>query len=262
MLISSNECTYIPTPTHPHTHTHTHTHTHAHTHPNSTLQPQASTLQPKVHTSTSPETSVKNQKATTTMSITPTTHSHSPQSHRPTLPLKRPSNLTSRGESKERQKVQELGRMGPEMTGKTSTQSSSKSCSHQDCVEKSPEASSKELILHPRKVDVRQKQEGKKRHGKSDTPLLSPVTELQNKGESRSKDQQCIDRLSAKKAATSKDHTQLSSQATSKDHTQLSSHYKLLSTWESDYSRGSNANRAPVLYAFDTIADKLAATKG
>jgi len=140
--------------------------------------------------------------------------------------------------------------MGPEMTGKTSTQSSSKSCSHQDCVEKSPEASSKEFTLHPRKVDVRQKQEGKKRHGKSDTPLLSPVTELQNKGESRSKDQQSIDRLSAKKAATSKDHTQ------------LSSHYKLLSTWESDYSRGSNANRAPVLYAFDTIADKLAATKG
>ena len=250
MLISSNECTYTPPPTHPPTHTHTHTH--AHTHPNSTLQPQASTLQLKVHTSTSPETSAKNQKATTTMSITPTTQSHSPQSHRPTLPLKRPANLTSRGESKERRKIQELGRMGPEMTGKTSTQSSSKS----------PEASSKEFTLHPKKVDVRQKQEGKKRHGKSDTPLLSPVTELQNKGESRSKDQQNIDRLSAKKAAISQDHTQLSSQATSKDHTQLSSHYKLLSTWESDYSRGSNANRAPVLYAFDTIADKLAATKG
>jgi len=247
--------------THPHPPTHPHTHTHAHTHPNSTLQPQASTLQPKVHTSTSPETSAKNQKATTTVSITPTTHSHSPQSHRPTLSSpKRPANLTSRGESKERRKVQELGRMGPEMTGKISTQSSSKSCSHQDCVEKSPEASSKEFTLHPRKVVVRQKPEGKKRHGKSDR--LSPVTELQNKGESRSKDQQNIDGLSAKKAATSKDQTQLSSQATSKDHTQLSSHYKLLSTWESDYSRGSNANRAPVLYAFDTIADKLAATKG
>ena len=180
------------------------------------------------------------------MSIAPKTHSHSSHSHRPTPLPKHSANRTSREGEKERPKTRETGKKGSERAGRMSTTSSSKSCSPQDSVEKSPGASSKEFTLHARKIDVKQKQECKNKRRNSNTPVIK----LQNKGESQSSAKQKIDRLVANKRATSKDLAQ------------LSSHYKLLSTWEADYSRGSNSTRAPVLYAVDTIADKLAAIDG
>lgn len=41
-----------------------------------------------------------------------------------------------------------------------------------------------------------------------------------------------------------------------------SNHTKILASWESDADRGSQATRGPVLYALETIPDKLAAVKG
>ena len=41
-----------------------------------------------------------------------------------------------------------------------------------------------------------------------------------------------------------------------------SNHYRILMSWERDYPLGLDATRAPVLYALDTIPEKVRAVKG
>ena len=130
-----------------------------------------------------------------------------------------------------------------EATHKTSAKKHS--CSSQD---KSSKLTSKELSFPSGKIIVKERQSSQ--GGKSSLLISNPPEiMLQSKQESASKTQRKKDEVIANKTGAA-------------EKSKLSTHYKFLMSWESDFFKGSMSTKAPVLYALDTIADKLAASKG
>ena len=136
----------------------------------------------------------------------------------------------------------------PETTHKTSAKKPS--CSPQDKVVQS----SKELSSPSGKMVVKEQQRFGSSRGGTSTLLISkpPEIMLQSKQEiaSKTQTQKKIDEATANKTETPEKSTK------------LSTHYKFLMSWEKDFFKGSMSTKAPVLYALDTIADKLATRKG
>ena len=131
-----------------------------------------------------------------------------------------------------------------EATHKTSAKKHS--CSSQD---KSSKLTSKELSFPSGKIIVKERQSSQ--GGKSSLLISNPPEiMLQSKQETASKTQKKKDEVIGNKTGTAEKSTK------------LSTHYKFLMSWESDFFKGSMSTKAPVLYALDTIADKLAASKG
>ena len=112
--------------------------------------------------------------------------------------------------------------------------------------------SSKELSSPSGKMVVKEQQRFGSSRGGTSTLLISkpPEIMLQSKQETASKTQKKIDEATADKMGTPEKSTK------------LSTHYKFLMSWEKDFFKGSMSTKAPVLYALDTIADKLATRKG
>ena len=211
-------------------HTHTHIHTHTHTHTSIPLQLQKSTSTPS--TTSKPTIIPTTSKARTSFTI----------EHKSAIPPKHATSRASGWVKTGNPKALEMGTLKhSETTHKASAKKHS--CSPQD------NQSSKELSFPSGKIVVKQQRRFGSSHCGTSTLLISnpPEIMLQSKQETA---QRKIDEVIANKTGTAEKSTK------------LSTHYKFLMSWENDFFKGSMSTKAPVLYALDTIADKLATRKG